>query len=114
MLAGLPPEIKPDTSSLQFAICGAAPMPPMLIETFEDRYGVSIIEGEPVRVPKVSVMVAAQLRRSIIRGDFKPGDPLPNESAQGSSQIDTRVRTVSSSVQAAYAPAAKRTVPMTR
>jgi DNA-binding FadR family transcriptional regulator len=41
---------------------------------------VSIIEGEPVRVPKVSVMVAAQLRRSIIRGDFKPGDPLPNES----------------------------------
>jgi DNA-binding FadR family transcriptional regulator len=42
--------------------------------------GVSIIEGEPVRVPKVSVMVAAQLRRSIIRGDFKPGDPLPNES----------------------------------
>jgi DNA-binding FadR family transcriptional regulator len=41
---------------------------------------VSIIEGEPVRVPKVSVMVAAQLRRSIIRGDFQPGDPLPNES----------------------------------
>jgi DNA-binding FadR family transcriptional regulator len=41
---------------------------------------VSIIEGEPVRVPKVSVMVAAQLRRSIVRGDFKPGDPLPNES----------------------------------
>lgn len=42
--------------------------------------GVSTIEGEPVRVPKVSVVVAAQLRRSIIRGDFKPGDPLPNES----------------------------------
>jgi len=40
---------------------------------------VSILEGEPVRIPKVSVVVAGQLRRSIIRGEFRPGDPLPNE-----------------------------------
>lgn len=34
-----------DISSLQFAICGAAPMPPKLIETFESRTGVKILEG---------------------------------------------------------------------
>ncbi|MDO3401713.1 AMP-binding protein [Mycolicibacterium neoaurum] len=45
MLAALPAEVAPDTSSLRFAICGAAPMPPQLIEAFEDRYGVPIIEG---------------------------------------------------------------------
>ncbi|MGB3486339.1 MAG: AMP-binding protein [Mycobacterium sp.] len=45
MLATLPAEITPDTSSLRFAICGAAPMPPALIDTFERRYRVPIIEG---------------------------------------------------------------------
>jgi acyl-CoA synthetase (AMP-forming)/AMP-acid ligase II len=45
MLAALPVEVAPDTSSLRFAICGAAPMPPQLIESFEARYGVPIIEG---------------------------------------------------------------------
>ncbi|WP_337587867.1 class I adenylate-forming enzyme family protein [Mycobacteroides abscessus] len=45
MLEALPAEIKPDTSSLQFAICGAAPMPPGLIAAFEGRYNVPIIEG---------------------------------------------------------------------
>lgn len=41
---------------------------------------MNTLEGEPVRIPKVSVVVAGQLRRGIIRGDFRPGDPLPNES----------------------------------
>ncbi len=45
MLEALPPEVNPDTSSLQFAICGAAPMPPELIAAFEKRYLVPIIEG---------------------------------------------------------------------
>ncbi len=45
MLAGLPADVVPDVSSLQFAICGAAPMPAPLITTFETRYGVPIIEG---------------------------------------------------------------------
>jgi acyl-CoA synthetase (AMP-forming)/AMP-acid ligase II len=45
MLEALPAVVEPDTSSLQFAICGAAPMPPGLIARFEARYGVPIIEG---------------------------------------------------------------------
>lgn len=45
MLVALPAEVAPDTSSLRFAACGAAPMPPQLIETFEHRYGVPLIEG---------------------------------------------------------------------
>lgn len=34
-----------DLSSLEFALCGAAPMPARLIETFEARTGVRILEG---------------------------------------------------------------------
>ena len=45
MLAGLPDDVGPDTSSVRFAICGAAPMPAELIGRFEDRYGLPIVEG---------------------------------------------------------------------
>ncbi|MFF4136505.1 class I adenylate-forming enzyme family protein [Streptomyces mirabilis] len=45
MLAELPDRIRPDTSSVRFAACGAAPMPPALIERFERRYGIPILEG---------------------------------------------------------------------
>ncbi|MET9326189.1 AMP-binding protein [Tsukamurella sp. NPDC003166] len=45
MLTALPPEIVPDASSLRFGICGAAPMPVDLIERFESRFGVPIVEG---------------------------------------------------------------------
>jgi O-succinylbenzoate-CoA ligase len=45
MLAALPAEVTPDVSSLEFAVCGAAPMPPNLIHTFESRYGIPIFEG---------------------------------------------------------------------
>ncbi len=34
-----------DVSSLRYAICGAAPMPPELIRRFEDATGVKILEG---------------------------------------------------------------------
>ncbi|GAA4815347.1 class I adenylate-forming enzyme family protein [Nocardioides caeni] len=34
-----------DTSSLRFAICGAAPMPADLITRFEDRFGIPVVEG---------------------------------------------------------------------
>ena len=43
-LASLPGG-QPDTSSLRFAICGAAPMPAKLIGQFEQRYGVPVVEG---------------------------------------------------------------------
>ena len=45
MLSALPADTAADTSSLRFAICGAAPMPVELIEQFEQRYGIRIVEG---------------------------------------------------------------------
>jgi acyl-CoA synthetase (AMP-forming)/AMP-acid ligase II len=45
MLSNLPESVRPDTSSLRFVICGAAPMPAELIERFERRYGVVLVEG---------------------------------------------------------------------
>ena len=45
MLSALPADVEPDTSSVRFAICGAAPMPAELIARFEQRYGTTIIEG---------------------------------------------------------------------
>ena len=45
MLTALPDEVRPDTSSLRFGICGAAPAPASLLARFEDRFGFPIIEG---------------------------------------------------------------------
>jgi long-chain acyl-CoA synthetase len=45
MLAALPAAVKPDTSSVRFAICGAAPASAELLGRFEDRYGFPLIEG---------------------------------------------------------------------
>ena len=45
MLGGLPAEVQPDTSSVRFAICGAAPASVELLAQFESRYGIPIIEG---------------------------------------------------------------------
>jgi acyl-CoA synthetase (AMP-forming)/AMP-acid ligase II len=45
MLAALPADIDPDTSSVRFGICGAAPAPPDLLTRFETRYGFPLIEG---------------------------------------------------------------------
>ena len=45
MLLGLPESVKPDTSSVRFAICGAAPASVELLEGFESRYGIPLIEG---------------------------------------------------------------------
>ena len=39
------PGTQPDTRSLRFVICGAAPMPRRLIGEFEERFGVPMIEG---------------------------------------------------------------------
>jgi long-chain acyl-CoA synthetase len=39
------PGTQPDTRSLRFVICGAAPMPHRLIGEFEDRFGVPIVAG---------------------------------------------------------------------
>ncbi|HXS84998.1 MAG TPA: AMP-binding protein [Mycobacterium sp.] len=45
MLSALPAEVVPDTSSLRFGICGAAPAPAELLTRFESRYGFPVVEG---------------------------------------------------------------------
>jgi acyl-CoA synthetase (AMP-forming)/AMP-acid ligase II len=45
MLAALPADVVPDTSSVRFGVCGAAPAPPELLTRFEARYGFPLIEG---------------------------------------------------------------------
>jgi long-chain acyl-CoA synthetase len=39
------PGVPPDTRSLRYVICGAAPMPAALIGEFEQRFGVPVLEG---------------------------------------------------------------------
>lgn len=45
MLAALPEDVRPDTSSVRFAVCGAAPASAELLARFEDRFGFPLIEG---------------------------------------------------------------------
>jgi acyl-CoA synthetase (AMP-forming)/AMP-acid ligase II len=45
MLAALPDDVQPDTSSLRFAVCGAAPASAELLARFEARYGFPLVEG---------------------------------------------------------------------
>lgn len=45
VLAALPDEVRPDTSSLRFVICGAAPVSRELLERSQERYGFTIVEG---------------------------------------------------------------------
>lgn len=45
MLNNLPTTDTAGTSSLLFAVCGAAPMPAEHIQAFEERYGVPLVEG---------------------------------------------------------------------
>ena len=60
-------ERRVDTSSLRFAICGAAPMPPDTIDRFEQRFGVPLVEGYGLS----ECTVAATLNP--LRGPRKPG-----------------------------------------
>lgn len=45
LLNALPAEAQPDTSSLRYGICGAAPASAELLKSFETRYGFPLIEG---------------------------------------------------------------------
>lgn len=45
VLNALDPAAACDTSSVRFAVCGAAPMPVQAITSFQERYGIPIIEG---------------------------------------------------------------------
>jgi long-chain acyl-CoA synthetase len=56
-LSALPDAVDPDTSSLRFAVCGAAPMPPSAIVDFERRYRVPIVEGYGLSESTVALTV---------------------------------------------------------
>lgn len=45
LLAALPEDVRPDTSSIRFAVCGAAPASAELLSRFEARYGFPLLEG---------------------------------------------------------------------
>ena len=45
LLAALPDDVRPDTSSVRVAVCGAAPASAELLARFEDRFGFPLVEG---------------------------------------------------------------------
>jgi long-chain acyl-CoA synthetase len=74
LLNALPEDVKPDTSSLRFVICGAASMPASAIADFEARYGVPLVEGYGLSESTVALTV------NPIEGPRKAGTvglPLP-------------------------------------
>jgi acyl-CoA synthetase (AMP-forming)/AMP-acid ligase II len=76
MLADLPSEITPDTSSVRFAVCGAAPASVELLGKFESRYGIPIIEGYGLSEGSCASTV------NPLNGPRKPGTvglPLPGQ-----------------------------------
>ncbi|MEN3319017.1 MAG: long-chain acyl-CoA synthetase [Mycobacterium sp.] len=93
MLCGLPAEVKPDTSSMRFAVCGAAPASVELLEQFESRYGIPIVEGyglsegtcastiNPLDAPRKAGTVGLPLPGQTIRLVDANGDPVPDGEA---------------------------------
>jgi long-chain acyl-CoA synthetase len=76
MLADLPPEVRPDTSSVRFGVCGAAPASVELLDKFETRYGIPIIEGYGLSEGSCASVV------NPLDGKRKPGTvglPLPGQ-----------------------------------
>ncbi|MGO2519450.1 MAG: class I adenylate-forming enzyme family protein [Microbacterium sp.] len=76
LLSSLPDDVRPDTSSLRFAVCGAAPMPAESIERFETRFGVTIVEGYGLSETTCASTI------NPLRGLRKPGTvglPLPGQ-----------------------------------
>ncbi len=89
MLCGLPDDVQPDTSSVRFAVCGAAPASVELLERFESRYGIPIIEGyglsegtcasavNPLDGPRKPGTVGLPLPGQTIRIVDQAGRPVP-------------------------------------
>jgi long-chain acyl-CoA synthetase len=88
MLCGLPASVEPDTSSVRFAICGAAPASVELLEAFESRYGIPLIEGYGLSEGSCASTV------NPLDGERKPGTvglPVPGQTIR---IVDTAGRPV--------------------
>jgi len=93
MLCGLPASVKPDTSSVRFAVCGAAPASVELLKAFESRYGIPIIEGyglsegscastvNPLSGTRKAGTVGLPLPGQTIRVVDASGNPVPEGEA---------------------------------
>ncbi|MDR6868090.1 acyl-CoA synthetase (AMP-forming)/AMP-acid ligase II [Microbacterium resistens] len=76
LLSTLPEEVRPDASSVRFAVCGAAPMPAEAIVRFESRFGITIVEGYGLSETTTASTI------NPLRGIRKPGTvglPLPGQ-----------------------------------
>jgi len=90
MLSDLPDEVRPDTSSVRFAVCGAAPASVELLTRFESRYGIPVIEGyglsegscasaiNPLHGPRRAGTVGIPLPGQRIRIADPDGAPVPD------------------------------------
>ncbi|MTE16303.1 class I adenylate-forming enzyme family protein [Nocardia aurantiaca] len=67
LLSDLPAEIRPNTASVRFAICGAASADVELLTKFERRYGIPIVDGYVSEVP-------VRARRSSSPGRWTPSE----------------------------------------
>ena len=93
LLCGLAAGVKPDTSSVRFAVCGAAPASVELLEGFESCYGIPIIEGyglsegscastvNPLRGKRKAGTVGLPLPGQTIRLVDASGNPAPDGEA---------------------------------
>ena len=89
MLCGLPPDVQPDTSSVRFAVCGAAPAGAELLDRFESRYNIPVIEGyglsegtcastaNPLDGPRKPGTVGLPLPGQTVRIADAAGHPVP-------------------------------------
>ncbi len=79
MLCGLPDGVEPDTSSVRFAVCGAAPASVELLQRFESRYRIPVVEGYGLSEGTCASTV------NPLAGPRKPGTvglPLPGQAVR--------------------------------
>jgi long-chain acyl-CoA synthetase len=93
MLADLPADVRPDTSSVRYAVCGAAPASVELLTKFETRYGIPIVEGyglsegscastvNPLDGPRKAGTVGIPLPGQTIRIADADGNPVAHGEA---------------------------------